>query len=144
VAATARVNISRPEVDEDSIDVSFSRKSVAGGAVSPRLDAQLKCATDLSETNGVFHYPLKVKNYNELVGVHFVPRILIVVLAPSSLGEWTTQTQHSLCLYHCGYWVSLRDLPLSGNSSTVTVKISRGAVFSVKTLQELLPAGEQR
>jgi len=142
VAATARINISRLVVDEDSIDIGFSVKSVAGMPVSPKLDAQLKCVTHLKDKDGTFRYPLKIKNYNELVGYHFVPRILIVVLIPPSLSKWINQTEECLSLYKCGYWASLRELPSSANSSTATVDIPRKAIFSPSALRKLLPTGE--
>lgn len=48
VAAAARINIYRLEVDEYSIDIGFNVRSVAGQAQSPKLDAQLKCVTNLA------------------------------------------------------------------------------------------------
>jgi hypothetical protein len=141
VAAAAGINRYGHEVDEDSIDMGFSVKSIAGVAQPPRLEAQLKCVTQLASDDRAFRYPLKVKNYNELVGKHAVPRILIVVLIPSAVSDWLTQDQESLVLRRCGYWVSLRDLPASENLSAVTVEIPRDQVFSVDALRTLLGMG---
>jgi hypothetical protein len=141
VAAAARINIYRMDVDEDSIDIGFSVKSIAGRAQSPRLDAQLKCVTELTGDDTVFRYPLKSKNYKELIGDHYVPKILIVILIPPSVADWLTQDEQALIMRRCGYWVSLRELPSRDNSSTVTVEIPRPQVFSVAALQTLLQPG---
>ncbi len=128
----------RSEVDEDSIDLSFALKSIAGKSVSPKLDAQLKCTSKLVSQKKVFKYPLKIKNYKELVGDHFVPKILIVVWVPPNPQEWLNQTPKKLSLSYCGYWVSLKDLSESENTSTVTVEIPKDQVFSVAALRGLL------
>jgi hypothetical protein len=141
IAAAARINVYRPEVDEDSIDLGFSVRSIAGVAQPPQLDAQLKCVTELSGDDRVFRYPLKIKNYSELVGEHRIPRILIVVLIPPEVANWLTQDQESLVLRRCGYWVSLRDLPTRDNLSSVTVEIPREQCFSVDALRTLLGMG---
>jgi hypothetical protein len=141
VAATARVNIYRLEVDEDSIDIGFSVKSVAGRPQSPKLDAQLKCVSDLAGDATVFRYPLKAKNYNELVGGHYIPKILVVVLVPPQPNDWIAQGTDQMSLRRCGYWVSLRELSGSTNSSAVTVEIPRVQLFSVGALKSLLPEG---
>lgn len=138
IAAAARVNIYHPEVDADSIDIGFSARSVAGSPISPRLEAQLKCVTDLNGDNDNWRFPLKIKNYNELVGLHYVPRILIVVLIPPNVANWISQTPASLSLYKCGYWQSLQSLEPSENESSVTVSIPKNAVFSPDALRNLL------
>lgn len=141
VAAAARINIYRLEVDEDSIDIGFSVKSIAGQAQSPKLDAQLKCVTELAGDAGVFRYPLKIKNYNELVGTHYVPIVLIVVLVPPNVQDWLIQDEQTLIMRRCGYWVSLQNLPESANTSAVTVSLPRVQVFSVAAMRQLLPSG---
>lgn len=141
VAAAACVNIYRLEIDEDSIDIGFSVKSVAGRPQSPKLDAQLKCTAKLTNAGGKFRYSLKVKNYNELVGAHYIPKVLIVVLVPPSPKNWIEQTAERLSLLRCGYWASLRDLPESDNKAGVTIEIPRTQVFSIAALRSLLPKG---
>jgi len=141
VAAAARVNIHDPRVDEDSIDLTFSIKSVAGRAQSPKIDAQLKCVTKLARKGNIFRYPLKAKNYNELVGDHYVPKILVVVLVPSNPKAWMTQSAECLSLYRCGYWASLRGLEESANTANVTVDLPTEQIFSTDALLKLLTDG---
>jgi hypothetical protein len=66
VAAAAGYATYRPSVDEDSIDWGLAAKD--GGAVrSPRLELQLKC-TERDDFDGVdLRFPLKVKNFNDLI-----------------------------------------------------------------------------
>ncbi len=143
VAAAARVNIYKMEVDADSVDIGFAVKSVAGVAQSPKLDAQLKCVTELVGGDAVFRYPLKAKNYNELVGDHYTPKILVVVLIPPSPADWLVQTPDRLSLHRCGYWADLRDLPPTPNTASVTIDLPKSQLFSPEALRALLPAGSR-
>jgi Domain of unknown function (DUF4365) len=143
VAAVARVNVYTPAVDEDSIDLGFSSKSIAGCAVSPKLDAQVKCVTELVGNELDWTYPLRIKNYTELIGPHYVPRILIVVLIPDSISDWIHQTQQSLIMHKCGYWVSLKNSTWSENDSKVTIRIPKTQLFSPAMLRQLLQGGDR-
>src|SRR5947208_3123117 len=58
-------------------------------------------------------FPLKVKNYRELIGKRYIPRILIVVVVPKKVNDWLKQDEKSLILRRCGYWVSLAGEPES-------------------------------
>lgn len=140
IAATARVNIYKPEVDTDSIDIGFSVKSKAGQPQSPRIEAQLKCVTKLSGNDPLYYrYKLDSKNYDELIGDHYTPRILIVVLVPPSPADWIEQSQEKLSLFHCGYWVSLQELQPTENKDSVTINLPKAQVFSPDVLRRLLP-----
>jgi len=75
----------------------------------------------------------------------FVPQLLIVVLLPSNLSEWVFQTEESLCLKRCGYWLSLRGQPPVDNQTTITVEIPRQNIFNpdaLKTIMERTALGE--
>jgi hypothetical protein len=141
VAATAGVNVYEPIVDQDSIDVGFCVKSFAGCPGSPRIEAQLKCVSTLNLVADNYRYPLKRKNYEELIGEHYVPRILIVVEAPADPSAWLNQSHDELTLHRCAYWVSLKELQASENESTVTVSIPRTQIFGPMALKSLLPEG---
>lgn len=138
VAAAARVVTCQRDVDADSIDIGFAVKSVAGCHTPPRLEAQIKCTTHLGGSESVWRYRLKVKNYNELLGTHYIPRILIVVSIPPSVSDWINQTEECLSLYKCGYWVSLRGLDRSKSTSKVTISIPKDQVFSPDAFRQLL------
>ena len=86
-------------------------------------------------------FPLKVKNYNDLIGQRYVLRILIVVVVPKKVSEWPTQDEQALVLRRCGYWMSLADEPGTDNTTSVPVKVPRSQVFSTEALRRLLGVG---
>ncbi|HEY7422650.1 MAG TPA: DUF4365 domain-containing protein [Gemmataceae bacterium] len=141
VAAAAGVNIYRPEVDADSLDIGFAVRSIIGRLRPPRLEAQLKCTTENGDGAANLRFELKIKNYNELRGAHLVPRVLIVVVVPKRPQDWLSQDHESLALHHCGYWLSLRDMPEMTNRKSVIVRIPRTQIFTVAALRQFLGAG---
>ncbi len=136
VASAAGFSISTPEVDDDSVDMTLIGRSFTS---RPKIDLQLKCTSEdvLREREVV--YPLKRKNYDELrlTGV-YVPRLLVVVHVPESDEEWLRHTEDELALRRCAYWVTLRGLPETTNTSKVTVRLPRVNVFDVAGLRGLM------
>lgn len=140
VAAAAQVNVFNYAVDADSIDIGFAVRSVAGQPQSPRLEAQLKCCTQRLKPNRAktaLRYELKAKNYDELVGPHHVPRILIVVLVPPKIEDWLSPSADELILRKCGYWTSLRGSPVLENDSSVMVDLPTSQLFTPDALKAL-------
>lgn len=135
VAAAAGCATSLRRPDDDSIDWTLSCKL----SLRPKLDIQMKTTT-IHEMNGEeLHYPLKIKNYNDLVMTNIlVPRILILVLLPRDVENWLKVSSTELILRRCSYWASLRGLPESDNESTVTVPIPRTNLFTVEALCEMM------
>lgn len=135
IAAKAECNPSKQEVDDDSVDWSLSKK-ITG---RPKLDIQLKCTENLRLDGDSFKYPLKIKNYNDLIIEDIsVPRILVVVYVPENNDEWLFQNSDHLILRKCGYWVSLKGLSTVDNTSNVTVSIPSENIFSVEKLNEIM------
>ncbi len=141
VAAAASVNVYEPEVDDDSVDIGFAIRSVIGRPQPPRLEAQLKCTAVADSDGQNFRFELKLKNYTDLRGDHYVPRVLIVVVLPAEPKDWLIQNHESLALRHCGYWLSLRAFPETTNTAKVTVPIPRSQMFTVEALRNLLGEG---
>jgi hypothetical protein len=138
MAAAARVNVDRPEVDVDSVDLRFSVKSIAGEPQAPMIEAQVKAASSSPGRGTSFRFPLKVKNYRELIGKRYIPRILIVVVVPKQVKDWLKQDEKSLVLHRCGYWVSLAGEPETSNNVSVSVTLPRSQLFSISALHNLL------
>lgn len=141
VAATSAVSAATPEVDDDSVDLIFCKRR--GGTVfrSPKLDLQVKCADDttLTVTTTHIHYPLKLKNYDELRPTDvLVPRILVVVLVPAVLDQWLNWTPRELSMRRAGYWVSLRGMPPKPNTTSVTIQVPLLNEFSVAQLDSIM------
>jgi hypothetical protein len=88
VAAAAGYDVTRPSVDDDSID------GIILGRVGrrPRIEFQLKATgRDLIREEQI-HSPLPRKNYDDLRVETLVPRMLIVVTMPEGEGDWIVQS----------------------------------------------------
>ena len=141
VAVDAGYQVTRPEVDDDSVDgvllSSLGRR--------PRIDFQAKAtAQNILRADGL-HFPLPVKNYNDLRADTRTPRILVVMVMPDREDEWLNQTESELCLHRCCYWVSLAGSPVVPNTSSVMVRVPIGNLFNRAQLDDLmLKANEGR
>lgn len=140
VAAVAGYGVSRPEVDDDSVDLTIAARGGNGTVRSPRLDVQLKC-TASAAINGdeAFSFRLKLKNYDDLRDEQvLVPRVLVVVRVPDDLAHWVEASEEQLQLRHGGYWISLRGEPATDNATNKTVNIPRSQMFTVDGLKALM------
>ena len=135
VAAAAGCHVTRPEIDMDSVDGILLSDSVG----RPRIEFQAKATSrNLLRADGI-HFPLPVKNYDDLRIVRpLIPRILIVLLMPVEETEWLTQTDDELCQRHCAYWHSLEGGPAMPNTQNVTVRVPLDHIFSVGQLNGLM------
>ena len=62
VAANAAYQVMIPEVDDDSVDGVL----IARSRGRPRIDFQAKATTQDVQTGSDIHYPLPIKNYDDL------------------------------------------------------------------------------
>lgn len=143
VAAAARVNVYKFDVDDDSIDIGFATRITSGRPSRPRLEAQLKCSAVIPEKNGVFQYPLLLKNYNDLSGDELIPRVLIVLIVPPKLDDWLTQDADQMIMRKAAFWLDLAGSPESSNKTKVTVAVPKANLFNPNALLKLLKAGTQ-
>jgi Domain of unknown function (DUF4365) len=136
VAATAGCALARPEVDDDSIDWTLSCRLLPR---RPKIDIQMK-STALDDGLGTgIRYPLRKKNYDELITSNvIVPRLLVLVIVPDNLADWVSLSPTELLLRRCAYWLSLVGQPASTNLQSVSVSVPRSNVFDVAALQELV------
>lgn len=135
-----KLSYQTPAPDDDGIDFTIGRAGGGGTARSPRVDVQIKCSgQDLLRPDGV-HFPLGRKNYDDLRHTDFtVPRILIVVLVPTNVGDWCrTVPGESLTLYRNAWWVSLFGHPELPGVETPTVVLPRDHVFDPMALNAML------
>ncbi|MEH3054250.1 MAG: DUF4365 domain-containing protein [Patulibacter minatonensis] len=134
VAATAGVRADVPEHDEDSEDMTFA-SSDTSDAPGRRLSAQLKCSQNITSDTADFQFPLPVKNYNDLRRTDvYIPRILIVVHVPNDPSDWLDPSPAQTLVRHCAYYVDLRGLAETANTSTVSVTIPTEQVFDPDAL----------
>ena len=139
VAAAAGFSVSLPGVDYESVDMTLSGGTSEGLTCPPRIDLQLKCSSRELVRGDQVIYPLDLKNYNELkISEVLVPRLLVIVLVPSSESEWIQQTEGELSMRRCGYWLSLLGMPDTTNSANVSVRLPRANIFDVSALRGLM------
>ena len=138
IAAVVGYSLYIPEIDNDSVDLGILSRGGTGKIFSPRLELQLKCtARDVLEKNSI-KYPLIIKNYHDLRINSLVPRILVIVLVPEKITDWIKQTEVELCLRYCAYWISLRGMPDTTNTTNVTIEIPRSNQFTPDALQTII------
>jgi len=134
VAASAGYVTKVPDVDRDSVDVTIS----AGGRMRPSLDLQLKATINLRALGDGYSFPLPIKNYNDLRAETQTPRILVVLDMPTEREHWLSVSVDELIIRKSAYWMSLRGLDESTNTTSVTVHIPQINYFDVNGLIDLM------
>lgn len=135
VAAAAAIKCDVPSHDEDSIDFELVAPDAHPTVPGRRLSIQAKSGQNCAPQNGTISYPLPIKNYNDLRGTAYVPRILVVVHVPSDPAEWIASDPERMVFRRCAYWTTLAGEPETTNTSTVTVTIPSDQVFDVDALE---------
>ena len=135
VAGVAGCAVSQRRPDDDSIDWTLSCKLRR----RPKLDIQMKTTTNDDGTRDFIPYPLKKKNYEDLILTNVLaPRILVLVALPANVEEWLSLTAEQLVLRRCGYWVSLAGEPESDNKTAVTVQVPRINLLTPLAIQKMM------
>jgi hypothetical protein len=135
VASVAGCAISNRRPDDDSIDWTLSCKLDR----RPKLDVQMKTTSTDDGKGNFIRYPLKRKNYDDLIIVDLTsPRVLVVVTLPDDPKAWLRMSAKHLVLCYCAYWVSLRGREPTENANTVTVQIPRINLFKPDTLVAIM------
>jgi hypothetical protein len=135
VSSVAGCGMARPLPDDDSIDWTLN-KSLSR---RPRLDIQLKCTAGDDGLGTHISFPLKLKNYDDLILTNLIsPRALVLVTVPKDIEDWMLWSVDDCSLRHCAYWASLRGLPPTSNDTSVTVQIPRKNIFNAEALTALM------
>jgi hypothetical protein len=141
VAARAGYTCQVPNVDDDSVDVQIGAKGYLHDQAivcSPRIEVQLKATSALKLNSEHLTFPLGLKNYRELRETTLIPRLLIVLLLPKHPAEWMETSEECMISRRCAYWVSLRGMKETGNTSKISVRLPRSQQFNVEQLQGLM------
>lgn len=139
VASCAGYQVTEVKVDRDSVDGIL----VADFGKRPRIEFQAKAtARDVVRGNNI-HFPLPIKNYDDLRIDVINPRILIVFLMPLETQEWVNQSDEELCLRHCAYWKWLEGKPIKPNTDTVTVRVPLTNIFNIEQLTDMMQRTER-
>jgi hypothetical protein len=136
IAAASGYSVLETSSDEDLDSVDGKLVSFTG--TRPQIDFQAKATSQYMLGNDGIHFPLPVKNYDDLRADTRTPRILIVLLMPRDDTDWLTQTDTELCLRRCCYWVSLPGRPSVPNTSSVTIQIPTANMFDRTQLDDLM------
>ena len=134
VASVVGLDVSKCEVDDDSIDITFGRT----GGLAEKVDIQLKCTADSLPAEGDLKFPLKIKNYQDLSRPTIMPRILVVLFVPDKCENWMEISPERAILKHAAWWLSLENAPATDNESKVTLTIPRTNLFTPDVLINLL------
>jgi len=139
-ASLAGCSVTEPKPDDDSIDWTLSCRLAPR---RPKLDLQVKSTSDGTGTEAAIRYPVKPKNYDELILANLLtPRLLVVVMVPPDPLAWLTASPEALVLRHCTNWVSLRGLPPTDNETSVTVQVPRANRFDINAPNRADAGGE--
>ena len=130
-------------VDNDSVDATiccngYLTPEREGVLYSPEIKLQLKATSNAHIINEHIHFPLPMKNYNDLRARSITPRLLVVLCLPEYKDDWVTHSTEELILKKCAYFLNLYGFPESDNESTTTVKIPLTNIFSPETLFDLM------
>ena len=136
IAAASGYSVYETPTDEDLDSVDGKLVSFTGAR--PQIDFQAKATSQDILRDDIIHFPLPVKNYDDLRAATRTPRILIVLLMPPDRDEWLTQSVEELCLRHCAYWLSLEGKGPVPNTSSVTVQIPTANLFDRNQLDGLM------
>jgi hypothetical protein len=135
VAGVAGCAASPRSPDDDSIDWTLSCRL----SRRPKLDIQMKTWIGDDGKGEVIRYPLRRKNYDDLILTEVLaPRLLVLVALPREMHDWLSISPDRLVLRRCGFWLSLVGLPPTDNETTVTVEIPRTNLLSVEALQAIM------
>lgn len=128
-----------PPLDGLGIDLILTGLKSPPRENFPILYVQVKCTSREVINDDLVRFPLSVKNYNELRRINrYPPIILIVVVVPEKLEEWLQQTEASLCIQRCSYWLSLAGADVTTNQDNITVSIPRKNLFTPKALEVIM------
>jgi hypothetical protein len=140
LAAPLGFNMGDFRVDDDSVDILFKAKyGITSKKRNPQIDFQLKCTKITFKNDGYLHFPLKIKNYEDLRGSNQAnPKYLVVLCVPEDEKDWVEEKLEELILRYSAYWISLKDDSPVNNTKSVTIKIPKQQKFDKDSFKMLM------
>jgi hypothetical protein len=140
LAAPLGFNPGKFDVDDDSVDISFTAQYGINSKIrSPEINMQLKCTQLMFSKDNFLHYPLPIKNYNDLRGSNLSnPRYLVVLCIPPNEEDWLKVNESEMILRYLAYWFSLRYEPETKNAESVTIKIPKIQLLNKESFKMLM------
>jgi len=140
LAAPLGFNEGRYSVDDDSVDVEYKANyDITSKLRNPHIDFQLKCTESTFRDDGYLHFPLKIKNYDDLRGTNQAhPKYLIVLCVPEDEKDWVEVKPEELILRYSAYWFSLKNELSVNNKNSVTIRIPKQQKFDKDSFKMLM------
>lgn len=127
--------------DDDSLDVMLKKIVIRSDTkkYNAQISVQLKSSSsNYTEHETYYSYPLPKKNFDELRLPATAKAFLFVLILPAEEKDWIGQSISELIMRQCMYWLDLKGMPDSPNSTNVTVHLPRTNVVSPETLDRIL------
>ncbi|MEV6711891.1 DUF4365 domain-containing protein [Lentzea sp. NPDC051208] len=139
VVTAARCKLDHIKIDNNSVDAVVMQEAEHELLDGVELDIQLKCTAQRDRVrDDHVAWPLEQTNHNQLASERrYNKAILVVMVVPERVEEWVTQSEDSLQLVRCAYWVGMTGQPLTDNQSK-TVRLPKSNVFNVEQLLGIL------
>lgn len=103
------------------------------------VGVQLKATINWEKSGNIIKYSLKAKNYNQLVDEECMfPKILVLLCLPKDKNDWTDITKDRMLLRNCAYWVSLKGLDATTNTSNIVVDIPEDQLLNEDEMKRLM------
>jgi hypothetical protein len=141
LASAAGLVAGTQDVDVTGVDFSIDLPGDGGTVRYPKIEVQVKSWSNPRGTDDAWHYPMDVRNFNDLAGDDFiVRRYLFLVIVPEDARQFAEADEASLRLHHCGYWASLAHRHRIDPSSqrSATVQVPKRNVLTASVLRSLL------
>jgi hypothetical protein len=145
LAAQLGFNHSKPEVDDESVDITFIGKYPNSlTLINPHLDVQLKCTQSEFSKDGTLHFSLSIKNYNDLRASRVAyPRYLFVVCIPPNEDDWIEMKPDEMVLRYSAYWFSLKNSSKTKNKTNITIHIPKINKLDKDSFKKLMDKGSE-
>lgn len=144
VVANAGHNCGPPQRHDYGIDIEIGYVAKIGQRrrdTGHRLHIQAKASHTfaISDDDNCIIYNIKVGAYNDLIlKDRGNPAILVLYCMPSDENGWLSVYEECTTLKHCGYWISLRGMPVSTNKTTLKIEIPKEQMFTDKSLKDIM------
>ncbi len=104
-----------------------------------KLDIQAKASINVVFEETAIKYDMEKRTYDDLRVTNVgTPRILVLLALPVKEDEWALFSEDNLVLQKCAYWVSLKGLIATPNTSQIRVSIPRLNLFHPESLQGIM------
>lgn len=147
VSSRSGFTCEREGSDYDSVDVRIGAIGKIDGQSffeSPSIHFQLKATVTDCRKEKHLHFPISIKNYNDLRKRTLNPRYLVVLLLPRDSSLWLEQNEERMISRACAYYLSLAGREAVTNSDSVTIHLPRSNQLTVESLTSLLAGASRR